>query len=212
MFLAFFSSFMLFYFLSPSPCLLSCSALTISSRVIKNRVFTFSFQMAFHAFKRKFKSLCKNVWIFGSDDVRKHRKKAGNEFQGPSSKSWLQKKKSSKAETLYQRKDLCCHGDQAFLFPVNIYRLQDEPHPLLATASLSAIRQLLLSQFRPPTEVYHPHPAIRCYIRIGIYTCWSSNNKTLFLKSSKNNNTKKQSKTEVHKILKLLCDTIGDKC
>lgn len=99
---------------------------------------TFQSIFTFHAFKHKFKSFCKNVWIFGSDDVRKHRKKAGNEFQGPSSKSWLQKKKkkrSSKAETLYQRKDLCCHGDQAFLFPVNIYRLQDEPHPLLATAS-----------------------------------------------------------------------------
>lgn len=77
----------------------------------------------------------------------------GSEFQGSSSKSWLQgKKKSSKAETLYRRKDLCCHGEQAFLFPVDIYQLQDEPGPLLATASLSAIRQLLLSQFRPPTE------------------------------------------------------------
>lgn len=77
----------------------------------------------------------------------------GNEFQGSSSKSWLQgKKKSSKAETLYQRKDLCCQGEQAFLFPVDINQLQDEPGPLLATASLSAIRQLLLSQFRPPTE------------------------------------------------------------
>lgn len=120
------------------------------------------------------------------------------------------KKKSSKAETLYQRKDLCCHGDQAFLFPVNIYSKMN--HALsLQQHLLSAIRQLLLRQFRPLTEDC-PHPAIRCYIRIGIYTCWSSNNKTLFLKSSKNNNTKKQSKTEVHKILKLLCDTIGDKC